>query len=337
VASERSLAVPSSVDASTSFEIGLYREGDEFSICALFEKVFHERKSLAQWRWQFVESSPAAPHVVVARDRAGIVIGHFGSLPRRACVGKRRFLFAQSVDSMVDPDRARGLKNPGLFTALVRCWIKRFGNEAEPIAYGLPNRAAYRIGGRFLGYTRLFDPVVFVKDVDGDARAPLADTESGEHPEPDHDDLWERAAHRLDVAVMRDQAYFDWRYVRCPSARYRFVAARRGATLAAVAVFRDAYLAPDCGAIVDLLWDGEQRDSLSEVVTRCEELARAARLHHVVTMLPLHAPELAILGQLGFRPTQCGHFVVARSFSPALPLERVRDLWWFTFGDSDLV
>jgi hypothetical protein len=54
-------------------------------------------------------------------------------------------------------------------------------------------------------------------------------------------------------------------------------------------------------------------------------------------MLPLHAPELAILGQLGFRPTQCGHFVVARSFSPALPLERVRDLWWFTFGDSDLV
>ena len=320
-------------------EIGTYRPGDESSICSLFEKVFRQKKSPAQWRWQFVESG-SRPHVSVARDRDGRVVAHFGCIPRRARVGGHEWVFAQSVDSMVDPDCRRGLRKPGLFTAVVRNYVERFGRvESEALGYGLPNRAAYRIGQRFLGYTRLRDVTLFAKEIGrGGERRHASSIEvcDSRFAEPDHDELWKRVESRLDVAIVRDRAYSRWRYERCPSVQYRFVCARRAGELEAVATFRDSYLEPGCGTLVDILWSGVERDTLAAVVLRIDELARAAGLRHVVTMLPTHAPELPVLDDLGYRPIVSGLSLVARSYHEPLRLELVSDRWWYTFGDFDL-
>jgi hypothetical protein len=320
-------------------ELGRYRPGDESSICALFERVFRKRKTVEHWRWQFLAAGNA-PHVVVARDAEGRVVAHFGAIPRRARAGAHEWTFAQSVDSMVDPNLRRGLRRRTLFVEVVEKFVECFGHvESEALTYGIPNRAAFRIGHRFLGYTRLCDLSLFAKELgrgaaDGCASAIEVD-ESASAPQ-DHDELWRVVAPSLGVAIVRDRDHARRRYESCPSAPYRFVTARRRGRLAVVAVFRAGYVEPGCGTLVDVLWDGEERETLAAAAHHVDAMARDAGLHHVVTMLTKGAPELSVLEQLGYRPIASGLFLVARSFHAPLRLDELSDRWWHTFGDFDL-
>ena len=54
----------------------------------------------------------------------------------------------------------------------------------------------------------------------------------------DIDRLWERVAPRLDLAVRRDAAYLNWKYIEPPHVRYSIVALKRDETVGGYAVYR---------------------------------------------------------------------------------------------------
>jgi hypothetical protein len=55
------------------------------------------------------------------------------------------------------------------------------------------------------------------------------------------DDLWERVAPKLTLAVRRDAAYVNWRFAEPPHARYAIAVLRRKGEVAGYAVYRHAH------------------------------------------------------------------------------------------------
>ena len=68
-----------------------------------------------------------------------------------------------------------------------------------------------------------------------------------------------------------------------------------------------------------------------------ETLARLARRPRIEVMLPIYAAELDVLRSLGYRTEPSGFVLVGRTYHPPLTLEWVKERWWYTFGDFDLV
>ncbi len=328
-------------DLTTRFEIGPYRPGDEAGICRLFKNVFGKEKSLEQWRWQFLEN-PAGTHIFLARDVRGEVVGQFAGIPVRMKVGEAELVFAQMVDNMVDPDCRQGLKKPGLFASVVYRYVDHFGRvEHEALGFGLPNPQAYRIGRRLLGYSHIQDVFVQVKDLAAASEPPSipagVEIEVSGTPAADTDHLWEQARRRFPLIAVRDRRYFHWRYARCPVATYHFVRARRAGEISALLVFKPSYLETDSASIVDLLWPGEDVESLCAVLLHAEVLARLAHRRRIQAMLPANAAEVDVLRSLGYGPEASGFVLVGRTYHPPLTLDWVRERWWYTFGDFDLV
>ncbi|MBI1852789.1 MAG: GNAT family N-acetyltransferase [Planctomycetes bacterium] len=323
------------------FEIGPYRPGDEASIRRLFKKVFGKEKTREHWRWEFLEN-PAGTHIFLARDERGEVVGQFASTPLRMKIGDEEHTFAMMVDNMTDPDCRQGLRKPGLFASIVYAYVQHFGRvEHEALGFGLPNPPAYRIGKRLLGYSHIQDVVVHVKELEpAPPRLALPDSLEitvSESPEPDHDHLWERARKRFPLVAIRDRRYLLWRYTHCPVATYAFVSARRYRELRALVVFKPSYIEHDAASVVDFVWAGDDVEALRSVLLHAETLARLARRPRIEVMLPIYAAELDVLRSLGYRTEPSGFVLVGRTYHPPLTLDWVRERWWYTFGDFDLV
>jgi GNAT acetyltransferase-like protein len=324
------------------FDIGPYRPGEEASICRLFEKVFGKKKTLEHWRWEFLEN-PAGTHIFLARDERGEVVGQFASTPMRMKIGDETHTFAMMVDNMTDPDCRQGLRKPGLFASVVYAYVEHFGRvEHEALGFGLPNPPAYRIGKRLLGYSHIQDPLVHVKELPAGPQEPPALPEGleitvSQSVEPDHDRLWERTRPRFPLIAIRDRRYLEWRYTRCPVATYHFVAARRHHELRALVVFKPSYIDHDSASLVDFVWPGDDVEALRVALLHAETLARIAHRPRIEAMLPIYAAELDVLRSIGYRSESSGFVLVGRTYHPPLTLDWVRDRWWYTLGDFDLV
>lgn len=60
-----------------------YQPGDETAILALFQRVFHQRRSLAQWRWRYVDNPYANHRISLAVDEDGELAVHYAGYPVR--------------------------------------------------------------------------------------------------------------------------------------------------------------------------------------------------------------------------------------------------------------
>ncbi len=318
--------------------IGAWRPGDEASICRRFRRVFGKEKSLAHWRWQFLEPD-GGPHVVVARDAQGEVVAHFGCVPRRALVDGAELVFANSVDSMVAPEHRAGLQRRGLFARVVDRYVELFGRpEHEAVGYGLPNREAARIGRRLLGYEPVVDLMLLVRDpAPGNGAASGVRLEESGEPAADHHARWARVRPRMGVGAVRDRRALAWRFARCPGGAFRFVSARRRGELQAVAIYKPTSMQDGCASLADLLWAGDDEESLAACLRRVEVLAHVDGRSHVVALLPQASREARLLAARGYRPVASGLPLVARCYRPDLQAGRLRAAWWYTFGDFDLV
>ena len=167
---------------------------------------------------------------------------------------------AQPVDNMIDPAYRQGLGRARLQRALYST-IQRDPLVPDVITfgYGFPNREAYRIGRKLLGYSDLGPVHVRLRSLTGarHVRRLLGDgrisrTCGRAHarchrgflrfragPPPDagvrclqafddrFDGLWEQASAYFRVAAVRDRKFLEWRYGRRPSGDYTLLALER--------------------------------------------------------------------------------------------------------------
>ncbi len=120
-----------SVEGIVDATIGPYRHGDALEILAVFRRVFGVDRSLAAWRWAFLEN-PEGTHIFVARLPSGRIVSQFAGIPRRMKLGGGTACFAEIVDSLTDPEFRQGLKKPGLFASTCNAFVDHFLATVSP-------------------------------------------------------------------------------------------------------------------------------------------------------------------------------------------------------------
>jgi hypothetical protein len=320
-----------------------YRHGDGPAINRGFERVFGKTRDLAEWEWKFPADDREKTILLAEED--GEILAHFAAVPVSLQVDGRRIRGGQVVD-------VYSVRRPGLFLRLVaRFYHELCGAGRLELIYGFPGERHFRLGVRKLRYS---EPVAVkfwsrsVEPADGEVRrlgrglrerwrAWKSTVGLGETLEPtEADRLWERISSRLPVAAVRDRKWVERRFGSRPGVEYLYRVVRRRGEPAALAVLRvdDSVL-----YWAELLWDGEERQTLRDLDAEVERVARRSGARECRLWLAGDPEAEAVFEERGWRPgaEPQGLHLGAVSFLPELDPLAVCRRFYLTMGDADLV
>ena len=321
---------------------------DDAALIALFNRVFAHRDptfvphTLAWWRWKYSQN-PAGSRNVVAEDAAGRVVAHYGGVPMRVRAEGETFDFSQNCDCFADESARRGLKNPGVVLRLAQAYAStyaRLGQDA--VMYGVGTPEAYRLGVKYLDYWMLRTQPILYSD---DARR-LPDWDPTTHAVPvdrfdARCDVFANAMEsRYRCVGRRDAAFLNWRFAEAPHATYGLVRARTGDRddHRGHAVFRVCeYLRRKTCLIVDWFVPPDDDGAARSLLRRIAEGGAVAGCEGVAFLCPVSSYWFARFQDWGFRAEPSGYVACARPYDARLPSAYLRDHWWYTFADFDVV
>ena len=342
-------------------DIDRFRPDDRHGVEALYRRVFGPDASDAgrlRWGWQYRRnpSNPAGqPLIWVAREGPSI-IGHCATMPVRLALGGREVDAAWGLDVMVAPERQR----QGVGEVLLRTWDRNVGaalglglsDESRqlfqklrwPDVASVPclvkplTRRAIRRPQWPMSINRLVSVVTLpVVKIAGRQRPLNAELEAIRRFDGSYTALWERIGSKFDLAVRRDAAYLNWRFIEPPHVRYSIVALKRGDDAGGYAVYR--HVREPRGRVtllVDFLVDPDDESGLKTLLGWVDREARAADSDKI-RCFAMHA---------GFRRAvrRSGYFQVKSPLDLMVKVNAV-DLsakfyaqtsgWHVTLGDSD--
>jgi len=336
-----------------AYSVRPWQPGDETSILALWNEVFRagdprfEPRTPAQWEWLY-RRNPAGTQIVVGVEPDGRVIAQYACVPAKAQVDGEVVVAGQGVDSMVRAEYRRGLKREGAFVQTARGYFEHFGRwPVCAFGYGFPNRAAYPIGVRLIGYVPVFRPLPTLyrnffeasdDDEVGRAHAAAADVVEVDRFGGDADALWRRLAPEFPFALVRDAAYLDWRYADCPWLAYRrfVVRERGGGTVRALFVTRANWQRLPIQAVVDYLGAPDDEAALALALRTATRLARESGQARVEAWLPEASPLFGHALRAGFKTEPCEYVLCVMLYRERPDLDWIRPRWYYTIGDSDV-
>ena len=316
------------VDWAMGLSIQPYQPELRDALFAFYGRCFAGRDPVAYeavWRWQYFdnprETCDSERIWVAVRD--GEVVAHLGTMAAAVKLNGAVVRGRWSSDLMVDPR----FRNGGLGVWLIREWIKacdvalakglsreveqvyrRMGWERTPLypIRHLPltlraltgrlvrNRLANAVAA---GTTRWLSRLWTVGLHAGPADV---EYETVSSLPAESDGLLKRVAARSTMAIMRDRAFLEWRYVRCPVRRYTVETAWQGDQLLGLAVLsvrNDRGFKR--GIVHDLELDSPREDCLRGMLARC-----VRRLHDQgadeVAFLPRYELEQRVTASMGF-------------------------------------
>ncbi len=323
------------------------------------------KRSLRSFEWQYLRNPAGALYVDLAEDETtGALASVYASLPQLLRVGGRVGLALQSLDTLT----AEAYRGRGLFPKLAKSLYSRAAADGASLVFGFPNGNSAPGFFSRLEWTSL-DPVPFLvrpmrtsyiarrlplgplsaKVPDVALPAPAPSLDAGEDIrvlrafDSEVDDLWWSVAGVDTVAVERNAAYLNWRFVDKPDEHYLIHGLYDGGGLQGVVVSctkekhggRVAY-------ILELLYRPGRADvgrALLRTALRCAALARADL---ALAWCFDHSPTRAAFRSTGFftlperlRPIEL--HVGAHAFRPTeLPVGNRRS-WYLSYADSDTV
>lgn len=311
-----------------------------------------------RWDWRHRRNpyNPTGePGIWVARE-GPTVVGQYQTLPVRISLRGIEVEGAWGADALVAPERER----QGLGEALVRAWDRNSGavlalgiSEASrrmldrlrwPESQSVPclvkplTRRAVRLPHLPMPANRLISAVThpFVRVV-ARSRPLRAECEPIRRFDQSFTGLWERLAPQFDLAVRRDAAYLNWRYIEPPHVRYSVVALKRSGEVHGYAVYRHRH--EPLGRVtilVDFLVDPRDEAGLKTLLRWVDRAARAEDSDKVRCAV-MHGAFRRVLrrnGYFGVRSTvdisvKINAVQVPRGFYDET------DGWHITYGDSD--
>lgn len=340
-------------DPEAGFAVRPYRAGDEHGIVALFNEVFavgnpdFVPRPLRQWQWAFAEN-PNGHHTFVA-EAGGAIVGTYTAIPARWRFPEGIHLGAQAVDTVVAPEFRRSLRKNGLFLTLADRWFEHHGRkELDRIVYGFPNPQAFRIGTTKVGYLPVHCPVLEralpVKAAAAWREGALAVDEI-ERFGREVDAFDAALAPALGLAAVRDAQYLNWRYVACPSTRYRLLRAEApDGTLRGFLVFTLGWhgFRKEIVPVVDWLIAPGDFAAWQALLGAAARIAADAtrrtgmRLDDLLAWAPPPHAHARDLERMGFRAAESRFNLCIRIFTDTFDLDHARRHWYVLMGDSDI-
>jgi GNAT superfamily N-acetyltransferase len=342
-------------------EIDRYKPEDRRSAEALYRRVFgHDaaEASRLRWDWQYRRNpnNPGhEPEIWIAREGPAIV-GQYATMPVRLSVKGREVQGSWGMDVMVAPERQR----QGLGEVLFRTWDRNVGAslglglsdssyrlfqklkwpDVGPVSCLVKplTRRALRRPNWPVPINRLVSaltlPIVMIV---ARARPVRAEVRLIQRFDESFTALWEELAPKFDLAVRRDAAYLNWKYVSAPHVRYSIAVLRREDRNIGYAVYR--HLHEPRGrvtSLVDFLADPDDEEALSTLLHWVDREARQADSDKI-RVFAMHAGFRRLLRRSGyFQVKSTMEFVVKINGLDLEPsfYENI-DTWHVTLGDSD--
>jgi hypothetical protein len=342
-------------------DIDRFHPDDRRGVEQLYRRIYGtEAADAIRLRWDWARRNPAndgdTPSFLIVRE-GPTVIAAAPLMPVRVSIRGLEAEGAWCADPLVTVERQRR----GLGESLLRAWDRASGVALgaalsdgtrfllEKIRWPKPvtlpclvkplSRRALRIPTWPRAVNRLVSAVTlpFVRVV---ARAqPLREqVEVVRRFGRDIDQLWERVAPRLDLAVRRDSAYLNWKYIEPPHVRYSVAVLRRDEEPHGYAVYR--HLREPQGRvtqIVDFLVDPEDERGLKTLLRWIDREARAEDSDKIRSYVQ-HGRFRRVLRRSGFFVVKSNVLLNTKVNAVQVPqdfYERT-DGWHFTWGDGEL-
>jgi predicted N-acetyltransferase YhbS len=342
-------------------DVHRYRPEDRRAVDALYRRVFGNDAADAsrlRWDWQYrrnPNNPRGEPEIWIAREGPAI-IGQYATMPVRLNVKGREVRGSWGMDVMVAPERQRR----GLGEILFRIWDRNVGAS---LGLGLSD-ASYRLF-RKLGWpdvgpvpclvkpltrrafrhpawpvpiNRLISAVTwpFVAII-ARARPLRAEMRMVQRFDDSFTRLWEKLAGKFDLAVRRDAAYLNWKFIGAPHVRYCVAALLREGETAGYAVYRHLYEPRGrVTLLVDFLADPDDEEGLATLLRWVDREARHEDSDKI-RAFAMHAGFRHVMRRSGyFQVKSTMEFVVKVNAAEVAPdFYEHTDNWHVTLGDSD--
>jgi GNAT superfamily N-acetyltransferase len=342
-------------------EITRYRSDDKRAVEALYRRVFGidaAESSRLRWDWQYRRNpnNPGQePEIWIAREGTTLV-GQYATMPVRLSLKGREVQGSWGMDVMVAPERQR----QGLGEILFRTWDRNVGaslglglSESSyrlfqklnwpdvgpvPLLVKPLTRRALRRPNWPVAINRLVSaltlPVVLVVSR---VRPMRAEVRLIQRFDESFTALWEQVATKFDLAVRRDAAYLNWKYVTAPHVRYSIAVVRREDRNIGYAVYR--HLHEPRGRVtllVDFLSDPDDEAAFTTLLNWIDREARQADSDKI-RVFAMHEGFRRVLRRSGYFPVKSTmEFVVKiNGVDVESGFYENTDNWHVTLGDSD--
>ncbi|MEO7271172.1 MAG: GNAT family N-acetyltransferase, partial [Vicinamibacterales bacterium] len=291
----------------------------------------------------------------IAREGKAIV-GQYATMPVQVSVRGAQVRGSWGMDVMVAPERQR----QGLGELLFRTWDRHVGvslglglSESShrlfqklrwPDVGPLPclvkplTRRALRRPNWPLPLNRLVSAITLpIVKLVARPKPMSAEVRLIQRFDESFTTLWESLAPKFDLAVRRDAAYLNWKYVDVPHVRYAIAALRRDDRNVGYAVYR--HLHEPRGRVTllaDFLTDPEDEAGLDTLVRWVDREARQADSDKIRTFA-MHGEFRRILRRAGYFVVKSTVEFVAKVNLDDLPADFYTNTerWHVTIGDSD--
>lgn len=152
------------------------------------------------------------------------------------------------------------------------------------------------------------------------------------------DALWARAAPGLGIAVRRDAAYLNWRYVAMPARRYeRLAAVAADGNARGAVVWRPAVVDGDAVVrVLDIVWTPADRGVVETLLLAVVAHARSVGASRVICAAA-HPHLVRALRSLGFMANAREEYHMVSNWEGQFTREQVTSIhrWHLTLGDAD--
>ncbi|MFT5290553.1 MAG: hypothetical protein ACI8QS_001562 [Planctomycetota bacterium] len=326
-----------------------YEDGDEVKILEGFNRVFAAvnpsfvPRTMEEWMWRFREN-PDGQSMRLAFTPEGNLAGSFAGMCQKMRLNGEDARFLQGVDNFTDPSFRKSLRRDSLLATLVNANWKFIRGDAPPkyaVAWGLPVVAAWRVGGKMIGYKLVRTQLELFAQLGDVRQGPTEGIEVEEvtsFPE-ETDALFERAAEPHAAIAVRDKEHCDWRFFRKPGHNYRVAVARRGQELLGYTVFAKGAFdgREDQGLIVDWLVPPTALGASNALRAWLCDVASETGAERLVAFFPETMPEFMAFQLAGFRAGPTSYFPICKHHSRNHDPLWLYKNWFYTFADTDLV
>lgn len=292
-------------------------------ISELHFAVHNQKRDSAYWRWCYF-TSPIGKSSLIVALRAGQVVGKYGLLYLPLIVkGKPVVVSLMSSISIHPRERSwhsyRGLvekyfsesqkDNYDFWLGVSFPQTMRLNRQMGLVSLGkIPIYFGYLdisriLEGRFVPYPlsligRLLQPFAALrveKEELGNLEIwPIDDFDST------FDEFWSAISANRIVSVVKNAAYLNWRYVKCPGNRYRRLAVYRNKRLEGFVIFCTIGLRYG-SCILELLARDDNPEIIRALLLRVFQELRKQKIGCIIASFPAKSPAAAVLQGLGFK------------------------------------
>ena len=157
--------------------------------------------------------------------------------------------------------------------------------------------------------------------------------------------LWDRLSGNWGASAIRDAAFLNWRLTKHPRHRYSVVVSRNAdGVLWSYAVYRHGdWIEKDMGMLVDWLApppahpDAYHAERLHAGLLALAASDVGGRATSLTGIFPDRSPEFTRFQERGWRVHPSEYFMIGRSYHRRYDMLWLRDHWWYTLIDTDLV